>query len=141
MLTKQRGDIAEQAVVLEALKRGWGVCRPIGDYLPYDLVLDIDQSLYRIQVKYAWYDQAKKNYVVDVRRTKTNRRQMVRSNYLPEDFDFAVLYIEATHNFYVMPAKVFISYGSEIHLVEDDKRQRKPRSAVYRNAWQLIGND
>ena len=66
---------------------------------------------------------------------------MVRSNYLPEDFDFAVLYIEATHNFYVMPAKVFISYGSEIHLVEDDKRQRRPRSAVYRNAWQLIGND
>ncbi len=60
-----------------------------------------------------------------MRRTKTNRRQMVRSNYLPEDFDFAILYIEDTHNFYVMPADVFSSYGSEIHLVEDDKRQRQ----------------
>lgn|GEM_PF-6078910 len=33
---------------------------------------------------------------------------------------------------------VFIGYGSEIHLVETDKRQRKPRSAKYREAWELI---
>jgi hypothetical protein len=33
---------------------------------------------------------------------------------------------------------VFISYGSEIHLVETEKRQRKPRSTVYRDAWELI---
>jgi hypothetical protein len=32
----------------------------------------------------------------------------------------------------------FISYGSEIHLVEAEKRQRKPRSNEYRNAWNLI---
>ena len=33
---------------------------------------------------------------------------------------------------------VFISYKSEVHLVEADKRQRKPRSAEYRDAWNLI---
>ncbi|HKX31164.1 MAG TPA: hypothetical protein VJ302_25975 [Blastocatellia bacterium] len=33
---------------------------------------------------------------------------------------------------------VFISFASEIHLVEVDKRQRKPRSAEYREAWNLI---
>jgi hypothetical protein len=38
----------------------------------------------------------------------------------------------------VFPVDVFISYGSEIHLVEADKRQRKPRSAEYRDAWELI---
>ena len=26
----------------------------------------------------------------------------------------------------------------EIHFVETDKRQRKPRSAKYRDAWELI---
>ncbi|WP_084555064.1 hypothetical protein [[Phormidium ambiguum] IAM M-71] len=31
-----------------------------------------------------------------------------------------------------------VSYGSEIHLVESQKRQRKSRSAQYRNAWDLI---
>jgi hypothetical protein len=40
--------------------------------------------------------------------------------------------------FYVFPVDVFIGYGSEIHLVEAEKRQRKPRSAKYRDAWKLI---
>ncbi len=43
--TKLKGDIAEQAVIYNALKKGWGVLKPIGDRLPYDLVLDIDGSL------------------------------------------------------------------------------------------------
>jgi len=37
-----------------------------------------------------------------------------------------------------MPSKVFISYGSEIHLIETTKRQRKPESAKYRDAWKII---
>ncbi|MER3424491.1 MAG: hypothetical protein C4293_16000 [Nitrospiraceae bacterium] len=40
--------------------------------------------------------------------------------------------------FYVFPGGIFISYASEIHLVETDKRQRKPRSAEFRDAWTLI---
>lgn len=138
MDTKLKGDIAEQAVVLAALKRGWGVLQVIGDRLPYDLVIDVDGVLLKIQVKSAWFDQTKENYVVDNRRTKTNRRSMVRSNYEPTDFDFAILYIQDLDVFYIMPSEVFISYGSEIHLVEDEKRQRKPKSAGFREAWGLM---
>ncbi|MEZ4965676.1 MAG: group I intron-associated PD-(D/E)XK endonuclease [Saprospiraceae bacterium] len=138
MDTKLKGDIAEQAVVLYALKQGWGVLMPVGDRLAYDLVLDIAGDLIKIQVKSAWFDQKRKNFVVDTRRTKTNRRQMLRENYKPNDFDFAVIYIEDLDIFYVMPCEVFISYGSEIHLIEADRRQRKPKSAAYRDAWELI---
>ena len=138
MDTKLKGDIAEQAVVLYALKQGWGVLKPIGDRLPYDLALDISGSILTIQVKSAWFDTKRQNYVVDSRRTKTNRRVMIRENYKVEDFDFAVIFIEELDVFYVMPSGVFISYGSEIHLVETVKRQRKPKSGDYRNAWNLI---
>ena len=138
MDTKLKGDIAEQAVVLYALKQGWGVLKPIGDRLPYDLALDISGSILTIQVKSAWFDTKRQNYVVDNRRTKTNRRVMIRENYKVEDFDFAVIFIEELDVFYVMPSGVFISYGSEIHLVETVKRQRKPKSGDYRNAWNLI---
>ena len=137
-LTKLKGDIAEQAVTLKVLKQGWEVLKPIGDRLPYDLVLDVNGSLIKIQVKSAWFDQRKENYVVDNRRTKTNRRVMKRSLYCENDFDFAVAYIEDLDVFYVFPASEFISYGSEIHLVETDKRQRKPRSSAFREAWKLI---
>ena len=138
MITKQRGDIAEQAVVLEALKRGWGVLRPVGDRLPYDLVFDVDGRLQRVQVKFAWFDERTGNYVVDNRRTKTNRRQMLRERYHESDFDFAIAFVQEANAFYVFPVDVFISYGSGIHLVEADKRQRKPRSADFRDAWDLI---
>ncbi len=138
MDTKLKGDIAEQAAVIHALRRGWGVLKPIGDRLPYDLVFDRQGTLVRVQVKSAWLDKKNGNYVVDNRRTKTNRRIMIRDTYKATDFDFALAYIADLNLFYIFPTDVFINYGSEIHLVEAVKRQRKPRSANYRDAWKLI---
>jgi PD-(D/E)XK endonuclease len=138
METKLKGDIAEQAAILQALKRGWGVLKPVGDRLPYDLVFDVEGVLAKMQVKSAWFDEPSQNYVIDNRRTKTNRRVMIREAYQPEDFDFALAYLQDVDLFYVFPVEVFIGYGSEIHLVEADKRQRKPRSSGYRDAWELI---
>ncbi|MEK7487446.1 MAG: group I intron-associated PD-(D/E)XK endonuclease [Planctomycetota bacterium] len=138
MDTKLKGDIAEQAAIFHAMKRGCGVLRPIGDRLPYDLVFDVNKTLLKIQVKYAWLDQSSNNYVIDNRRTKTNRRNMIREPYVISDFDYALAYIEPLDLFYIFPIEVFISYGSEVHLVEAEKRQRKPRSANYRDAWELI---
>ena len=48
MNTKLKGDIAEQYVILEALKRGWGCMIPVGDRLPYDIVRDVCGCLVRI---------------------------------------------------------------------------------------------
>ena len=138
MDTKLVGDIAEQSAVLQALKRGWGVLKPVGDRLSYDMIFDVGGVLVKIQVKSAWFDEASCNYVADNRRTKTNRRTMVRQAYSAGDFDFALIYLAGINAFYIMPLDVFISFGSEIHFVEADKRQRKPRSSEYREAWELI---
>jgi len=48
MDTKLKADIAEYAVVTALLKRGFRVLKPIGDRLPYDLVLDVNGKLLRI---------------------------------------------------------------------------------------------
>jgi len=47
MYTKLKGDVAEQAVILKALKQGWGVSVPIGDRHTYDLVFDIHKLRFR----------------------------------------------------------------------------------------------
>jgi hypothetical protein len=138
MDTKLKGDIAEQAAVIEALRRGWGVLRPIGDRLPYDLVLDVDGCFVKTQVKSAWLDATSGNYMMDTRRTKTNRRIMVRGTYSAVDFDFALVYLDDLDVFYVLPVDVFTAFRSGISLVEAERRQRKPRSADYRDAWRLI---
>lgn len=138
MNTKLKGDIAEQAAIFRLLNLGFGVSKPVGDRLPYDLIVDISGKLVKIQVKCAWYNRSDKNYCVDVRRTKTNRRVMLRSLYKGNDFDFALAYIPELQVFYVFPVKVFIAFGSSISLVESDKRQRKPKSYGYREAFDLI---
>lgn len=46
--TKLKGDIAEQAVILQALKKGWNILKPIGDRLPYDLVFEIEGRFIKI---------------------------------------------------------------------------------------------
>ncbi len=136
MDTKLKADIAESAVVTELLRRSFRVLKPVGDRLPYDLAIDINGRLLRLQVKSAWLRNG--SYFVDSRRTKTNRRQMLRERYSGSDFDFAILYIDDLKVFYVMPVSVFSSYKSEICLVERDTRQRKPRSSQYRENWDLL---
>ncbi|MCU0641159.1 MAG: group I intron-associated PD-(D/E)XK endonuclease [Candidatus Margulisbacteria bacterium] len=136
--TKLKADIAEAAVTTELLKRGYSVLHPVGDRLPYDLAFDLNGQLIRIQVKGAWQVRSGNYYAVDVRRTKTNRRIMRRKRYSDDDFDLAILYIEQGSVFYIMPAKVFNSYKSTICLVEREKRQRAPRSAFYRERWDLL---
>ena len=136
MDTKLKSDIAESAVVTKLLQKGLKVLKPVGDRLPYDLAVDLDGNLLRVQVKSAWGSNG--IYNVDSRRTKTNRRKMLRSRYAKGDFDFAVLYIEDLDVFYVMPHDIFDSYKSGIRIVEKVTRQRTPRSKQYREAWDLL---
>ena len=140
MDTKLKADIAESAVVTELLKRGFRVLRPLGDRLPYDLGVDLQGKLIRIQVKSAWFNAKDNCYVIDARRTKTNRRRMLRKRYSENDFDFAIICIADLNVFYVMPISAFSSYVSTITFVESDKRQRKPKSANYRERWDLLSN-
>ncbi len=140
MSTKLTGDIAEQAAILKLLELGWGVSKPIGDRLPYDLIADVGGKLIKLQIKSAWFNTHDQNFCIDVRRTKTNRRNMKRSLYSDQDFDFALIYLPAKNIFYVFPVEVFIGFGSTLSLVEDGKRQRKPKSASYREAFELISH-
>jgi len=138
MDTKLKGDIAEQAAILQGLKRGWGALKPIGDRLQYDVVFDISGVFVKVQTKLAWYYEPDQCYLLDNRRTKTNRRRILREAYQVADFDFALAYLEDLDLFYVFPVEVFIAYVGQITIVESDKRQRRPRSAIYRDAWDLL---
>ena len=138
MDTKSKADIAESAVATELLRRNFRVLKPVGDRLPYDLGIDIDGKLVKIQVKSAW--KRGDVYLVDSRRTKTNRRRMIHSRYEAGDFDFAILHIDDLSTFYIVPHKIFCSYRSEITLSGKVSRQRPPRSGQYREAWGFLNS-
>lgn len=56
MLTKQKGDIALGRAISYFINNDYEVCLPIGDKRDYDLIIEKNGKLARVQVKYAcWY--------------------------------------------------------------------------------------
>lgn len=55
----QKGDYAEQAIILDLLKRNYKVARPVGTDWPFDLILYRNDKFERIQVKWAFSDEYK----------------------------------------------------------------------------------
>lgn len=51
-LTNMKGDLAELKVAAKFLEKGWYVSYPFGDDTPYDLIVDVDGSLMKVQVKH-----------------------------------------------------------------------------------------
>lgn len=52
--TKDKGDETEVKIISELISRGYSVSIPFGDNDKYDLVVDDNDYLYRIQCKTAW---------------------------------------------------------------------------------------
>lgn len=51
MNTKQVGEISEACIIADCLRFGYSVSKPFGDNQRYDLILDLDDRLYRVQCK------------------------------------------------------------------------------------------
>jgi hypothetical protein len=54
MVTKQVGDISEITFAAWCLEQGAGFSLPLGDRLPYDVIVDYDSKLIKAQVKTMW---------------------------------------------------------------------------------------
>jgi hypothetical protein len=54
MGTAERGNAAEAAVLAAFAQRGFHVLIPFGDGQPYDLVVELETSMLRVQCKRAW---------------------------------------------------------------------------------------
>ena len=59
------------------------------------------------------------------------------SNILKQNYKFVVAVILVV-TILVLAVTAFATFRSSISLIEESKRQRKPRSAKYREAWHLL---
>lgn len=50
--TNMKGDLAEMRVGAKFLEKGWYVSYPFGDDAPYDLIVDMEGVLNKVQVKH-----------------------------------------------------------------------------------------
>ena len=97
MNNKKQGAVAEQLFATQALRRGFGVSVPIGDFLPYDLILDNDGILFRIQVKSTTY----KEY--DSYHFKIGNGRRSKELYSADDLDVFALNVFGSRDFFIVP--------------------------------------
>lgn len=93
MNTTQIGDISEQKFILYCLKHEVAVCKPIGNNLPYDFVIDYNGSLLKVQVKTAYQNAGTVSdvWTFNTRSCSKNYNEVTNHDYLGLIDYFAVI--------------------------------------------------
>ncbi len=104
MRTKDQGIIGEAGVIFEFEKRGITVSIPFGDNSPYDIIIDVNGSLYKVQIKTS-ADTNNKVTVFNIKKTRINRKRNVVSYYTKNEIDYFVLYSIHFKEAYMIPVE------------------------------------
>lgn len=87
--TQRKGDIAVSQAVASFTKLGYDVAIPLTESAAYDLIVDAEQHLYRVQVRYTNSGE------VDLRRIHSNSGGYVVKKTRPDAYDW--LYVLTGH--------------------------------------------
>lgn len=133
---KLKGDIAETSVIAKCVKLGYKVCIPVGDRFTYDLIIDTETRLLKIQVKSAYLASDGSIKCAGSRRSLTNRVTTKYKTYNKGDFDYVIVYNPHTEDYYIIPEDIFLESGSEFNLVPSGtQRVIKTNPDQYKNNW------
>lgn len=102
MNTKERGDLAVGQAINFFIKNRYEVCLPIGDKRDYDLIIEKDGKLERVQVKYAGLYGRSGTCKVGLRITGGNQSYSYAKKYKKDAFDTLFVYTEKGE-IYVIP--------------------------------------
>lgn len=83
-----RGDVNELRCILDFQKRGFYCSIPFSGSCRYDLVVDINNKLYRIQCKSSIYHQEDGTLRMSTTRQTTNTQKTIRYSYSKEEIDY-----------------------------------------------------
>ncbi len=84
--TKAKGDLAELKIATDLVEQGFYVSRPMTDNAPYDLIVDVDGVLKKVQIK----GRSIKNGIVEVGIRSTGHNYA--KPYEDGDFDILAVY-------------------------------------------------
>jgi len=119
--TKQQGNVGLGKCISWATQMGYTVCIPLNDSQDYDLVVEINSKLCKIQVKTSRFKNKYGNYVVDLRSTSfyTNK------NFNSEVLDYVFITTE-NNDCYLIPCLDIVTKTS-ITVNSDTEKYKLPR--------------
>lgn len=99
--TREEGALGEARVVYEFQKYGVNVSKPFSDNAPYDLVVDVNDRLYKIQIKTSAF--VKNNATVfRLSKTRYNRTSSRITKYTSDEVDYYALYSIVRDKVYIV---------------------------------------
>lgn len=121
--TKQLGELTEQIVITELMKKGFVVLKPIGDNQRYDIVVNIFGGFKRIQIKTARY----MNKVIKIMTANsqcTMKKRRIKK-YTKEQIDSFIGYCYETEKMYYIPIDKAPSREITLRINQTKNKQNK----------------
>ena len=103
LTTNDKGNIAEAAIALEAIKLGIDVLKPVAEHGRYDLAFDLGHRILRIQCKWARLEGAV--VCVNLVGSRLTSDGSVRSKYTIDEIDAVAAYCQPLEQVYLLPAE------------------------------------
>lgn len=101
MTNKAKGELVEQIVITELMKLGVVVSKPVGDNQPYDLVVELSDKLYKVQVRTAWIRKNSSTLKVAFQSARLNTKGMTRTSN-KDKVDYYITYSFETNKCYIL---------------------------------------
>jgi hypothetical protein len=128
---RERGEWAELYFMMLALEKDMKVSRPFGLAGRYDVGVESERGVVRVQVKSTIYKRRGDGYSLNVMGPK-------RKKYVPGTVDFFAILLIPIDDWYIIPFEVMGRKNSSLHFTPKSKRQKYGR---YREAWELLRGD
>ena len=132
---KQRGEWVELQFMAQAALHGYHVLKPWGDSLEYDVAIEHNGNLTRVQVKSTtvrngtgYFCQFRRNYFAE--------------SYSIRDLDLFAAYIVPENVWYMIPAIVILTPTIKVAVTVcpmTTLKKNRYRYEPYREAWDLLG--
>jgi prevent-host-death family protein len=103
MNSNVKGAVAEQAIVLAAMKLRIPVLRPVDEHGRCDLALDVADRLWRVQCKWGSLSSGQDVVVVQLGTSRLTPRGYVRTVYTEKDVDLFGVYCGELNRCFLIP--------------------------------------
>lgn len=132
MATKNVGDYSEALVRLDLLKRGYIVANVEGDNAPYDLIVDKNGELLRVQVKARTPVAGKLGvelYTMVYDSTQSTNNRSKQKKYSEASFDWIAVVDISTETIYYVPMDEVCRYSQFTLRLRPSRQQKNVRFA------------
>jgi hypothetical protein len=125
---KERGEWAELYFMMLAAGQGMKVSKPFGESGKYDVGVENQKRVLRVQVKSTIYTRRNGGYSLNVMGPQ-------RKKYEPGTVDFFAILLIPIDDWYIIPFEVMGRKNCSIHFTPRSERQKY---GEYREAWHLL---